>query len=106
MKVYQYSGLIDVYPIYFSEDQWAEYFLSDITPEGEKTIDHINYYLAKYYKSSPSYVSSDEYQEWLPDYVAMPADSGITEKMEELGHTYIEQVGDYNIYRMDFPWLK
>ena len=83
----QYNGYIDIYPVFFSDEEWNDYYVSEMTPDNEATSE---YYINK--------TLMYKYLQYHFDYVAWPADELIAQKMERCGFELLGEYGGFNIF--------
>ncbi len=89
----QYSGKIGVTPVYYNEQVWFEYYLSDTLPDGEtSTVDYIN----------DSLIQLRQLYDF--SYVVMPQGDSLKEKMSNCGYQYIASVSNNDIYVAKTRW--
>ena len=85
--IYQYSGKIIMYPYYYTEELWNDYYLSDIIPEG--------------WMDSQSYINiafTESFEPYDFDYAALPDNEIIVPKMDYCGYELVGHAGGYFIF--------
>lgn len=86
----QYSGMVRCGAYFCSDELWNDCFISDSYPDGystnEQFIDTMFYFIHYSYGF---------------DYVAIPSDQIVDEKIIGLGHELVGNIDNYSIYRLN-----
>ena len=92
-SIKQYTSQIRVIPVYYEEQEFEEYYLSDVLPDGESlTMDYVNE------------VFSDFRRNYDFSYVIIPEDYSLRMSMAYSGYELINSVNGNDIYLAKPRW--
>ncbi len=85
----QYTGDIRLTAFKLSDEDWNNYFLSDITPTNLDSEDWIGLFISQRYENSKA------------EFFALPTNDTVNSKLTDLGYEWLSDVAGYSIYRMN-----